>query len=168
MPTSSGGPSIPFRKASSLRHAFFILLNDQTRKYELFYYKGGRWTSWSSRPIERNASIIRWFVRNQDILQLSRVYTDDKSFAEVREEIAAFFNDNGIQVILPVYHERRLVGLLCLGVKETLAGYHSDEIDKLEQLHAKSNDFISTALTYQKAMQEQMVARTIDILRADP
>jgi serine phosphatase RsbU (regulator of sigma subunit) len=146
----------------SLHHAFFILFNDQSRKYELFYYKGDQGPL-QLPPIERNAPIIRWFVRNQDILQLSRVYTDDKSFAEVREEIASFFNNNGIQVVLPVYYERRVVGLLCLGVKETLAGYHSDEIDKLKQLHAKSNDFISMALTYQKAMHEQMVTRSIDL-----
>ncbi len=150
------------RDGLSLGHAFFILLNDQTRKYELFYFKGGQ-DKPQLPPIDRNASIIRWFVRNQDILQLSRVYTDDKSFAEVRDEIASFFNDNGIQVILPVYHERYVVGLLCLGMKETLAGYHTDEIDKLQQFYLKSSDFISTALTYQKAMQEQMVTRTIDI-----
>lgn len=150
------------REGLALRHAFFILLDDRTRKYELFYYKGADEKP-ELPPIERNASIIRWFVRNQEMLQLSRVYTDDKSFADVRDEIASFFNDNGIQVVLPIYHERRVVGLLCLGMKETLAGYHTDEIEKLKQFHTKSGEFISTALTYQKAMQEQLVTRTIDI-----
>jgi serine phosphatase RsbU (regulator of sigma subunit) len=149
----------------SLRRAFFIFLNDETRKYELYYQKGGP-EKLDLEPIERNASIIRWFVRNQDILQLSRVYTDDRSFAEVRDEIAGFFNDYGVQIILPVYYERRVVGLLCLGVKETLAGYHSDEIDKLQQLNAKSNDFISNAITYQKAVKDQMITRTIDLSAA--
>jgi sigma-B regulation protein RsbU (phosphoserine phosphatase) len=142
-----------------------VLLNDETRKFELFYHKGGQ-GAFELEPVERNASIIRWFVRNQEILQLSRVYTDDKSFADVRDEIAGFFNENGVQVILPVYYERRLVGLLCLGVKETLAGFHSDEIDKLKYLHAKSNDFISNALSYQKAVKEQMISRTIDLSSA--
>ena len=146
----------------SLHHAFFVMLNDQSRKYELYYYKGDKGPL-QLPPVERNASIIRWFVRNHDILQLSRVYTDDRSFAEVRDEIASFFNDNGIQVILPVYYERRVVGLLCLGVKETLAGYHTDEIEKLKQLHAKSNDFISTAMTYQKAIQEQLITRSLEL-----
>ena len=146
----------------SLRRAFFIFLNDETRKYELYYQKGGP-ENLDMEPIDRNASIIRWFVRNQDILQLSRVYTDDKSFAEVRDEIAGFFNDYGVQLILPVYYERRVVGLLCLGMKETLAGFHSDEIEKLRQLNAKSNDFISNAITYQKAVKEQMIGRTIDL-----
>ncbi|MBN1496204.1 MAG: SpoIIE family protein phosphatase [Spirochaetes bacterium] len=146
----------------ALRRAFFMLLNDRTRTYDIYYDKGGD-NGPQVHPLELNASIIRWFVRNQDILQLSRVYVDDASFADVREEIAAFFNNNGVQVILPMYHERMLAGLLCLGVKETLAGYHSDEIRKLKQLHPRSSDFISTALTYQKAAQEQMVARTIDL-----
>ncbi|MBP6993440.1 MAG: SpoIIE family protein phosphatase [Spirochaetes bacterium] len=149
----------------ALRRAFFILLNDETRKFELFYHKGGQ-EKFELEPIERNASIIRWFVRNQEILQLSRVYTDDKSFAEVRDEIAEFFNENGVQVILPVYYERRLVGLLCLGVKETLAGFHSDEIGKLKYLHAKSNDFISNVLSYGKAVKEQMISRTLDLSAA--
>jgi len=145
----------------SLRHAFFILLNDQTRKYELYYYKGNQ-PRFQIPPIETNASIIRWFVRNQEILQLSRVYIDEKSFAEIQADISEFFNANGVQVILPIYHTRRLVGLLCLGIKETLAGYHSDEINKLKYFSAKCNDFISSALNYQKAMKEQLVARTIE------
>jgi hypothetical protein len=145
----------------SLRHAFFILLNDQTRKYELYYYKGKQ-DQFQVPPIERNASVIRWFVRNQEILQLSRVYMDEKSFKEIQADIAEFFNANGIQVVLPIYHERRLIGLLCLGIKETLAGYHTDEINKLKYFSTKCNDFISSALTYQKAVKEQLVARTVE------
>ncbi len=146
----------------SLRHAFFILLDDETRTFKLYYYKGDI-EGFTLPPLERNSSLIRWFVRNPEMLQLSRVYTDDRSFADVRDEISSFYNDNGLQVVIPLYHERRVVGLLCLGVKETLAGYHSDEIEKLHQLQIKSNDFFSTALTYQKAMQDQMVSRTVDL-----
>lgn len=149
------------REGLSLRRVFFILLNDMTRKYELFYFKGDQ-PQFKLEPIERNASIIRWFVRNQEILQMSRVYID-KSLSEIKDEISSFFNDNGVQLMLPIYYERRLIGLLCLGVKETLSGYHTDELEKLRFFHSKSNDFISSALTYQKAVKDQLVARTIDL-----
>ena len=149
------------REGLSLRRAFFILLNDMTRKYELFYFKGDV-PQFKLEPIERNASIIRWFVRNQEILQMSRVYID-RSFSEIKDDISSFFNDNGVQIVLPIYYERRLIGLLCLGVKETLTGYHTDELEKLKFFHSKSNDFISSALTYQKAVKDQLIARTIDL-----
>jgi hypothetical protein len=146
----------------SLQQAFFLLLNDQSREYELYYHKGGS-EQIQIEPVGINASLVRWFVRNHDILMLSRVYTDDISFAEIRDDIAAFYTNNSIQVILPIYHEKNLIGLLCLGIKETLAGYNTEEIKKLVYFSAKCNDFISAALTYQKAMKEQLIARTIDL-----
>jgi serine phosphatase RsbU (regulator of sigma subunit) len=91
------------------------------------------------------------------------VYIDDRSFADIREDVLAIFNNNGIQVILPIYHERNLVGFICLGIKETLAGFRPEELEKLKYFSDKCNDFISTALTYQKATNDQLIARTIDV-----
>ncbi|HOO71115.1 MAG TPA: SpoIIE family protein phosphatase [Spirochaetota bacterium] len=147
-----------------LKHAFFIMINDETRKYEMLYYKGEN-EFFELQPVERSSSLIRWFVRNQDYLYLNRLYTDDKSFGDIkiRDEILSFYTQYNIQLVLPVYHERRVLGLLCLGEKETLAGFQPNELEKLSYFQSKSNDFISTALTYKKAMKEQFVARTLDM-----
>jgi serine phosphatase RsbU (regulator of sigma subunit) len=146
-----------------LKKAFLLLINDETRKYELFYSESSDGSTIDIDPLERNSSLIRWFIRNQDILMLSRVYTDDKSFGEIRDDITGFFIDNELQLILPLYYERRLVGLICLGDKDTLSSFQPDEVVKLGQFLQKSNDFFSTALSYEKAMKEQLQARTIDL-----
>ncbi len=146
-----------------LNRAFFLFLNDKTRKYELEYYKSGSGKTPDIPPLERNSTVVRWFVRNQDILLLDRIYTDDRSFSELREDLLNFFTENGVQLAMPVYHERRLAGLLFLGEKETLAGFHPDEIEKLRSFLRKCNDSISAALSHEKAMKEQMLSRTIEL-----
>ncbi|MCU0848115.1 MAG: SpoIIE family protein phosphatase [Spirochaetes bacterium] len=144
-----------------LNRAFLVLLNDSTRRYELAYSAGTE--SVDITPVDRASPVIRWFIRNQDMLLLGRIYTDDKSFADIRDDIAGFFVDNRVQLILPIYHERRLLGLLCLGEKESLAGFNPDEIEKLQYFQDKSNGFISTSINYERIMKEQMIGRTIDL-----
>jgi hypothetical protein len=146
-----------------LNRAFYIHMNDQSRRYELFYHKSSSDREFTVTPLERSHSLVRWFVKNQEILLLDRIYTDEKSFSDVSDDLLAFFVENGVQLAMPIYHERRLSGLLCLGEKESLAGYHPDEIEKLGFFLRKSNDFISTALSHDKAMKEQMLSRTIGL-----
>ncbi len=145
----------------NLERAFFVFLNDQTRTYNLLYSRSD--SDFSLEPVERNSSVIRWFVRNQEILLLGRVYTDDRSFTDIREDVASFFTENGIRIILPIYHDRRLVGLLCLGEKSNLSGYSPDEVEKLRYFQGKSNEFIGAAISYNRAMKQQFVERTVDL-----
>ncbi|HOW82969.1 MAG TPA: SpoIIE family protein phosphatase [Spirochaetota bacterium] len=150
------------RESLFLKHAFFIMMNDETRRYELMYRKGNN-EDFKLEPVERTSSLIRWFVRNQDYLYINRIYIDDRYFEDIRDEILAFYHKNQVQLILPIYHERRVLGLLCLGEKESLAGFQPSELEKLAYFQSKSNDFISTALTYKKAIKEQFISRTLDL-----
>jgi len=148
-----------------LRNAFFVMYGDESRKYELEYYKGKK-SGFKLEPVERSTPLIRWFLHNQDILTLSRVYVDDRAFADIRDDIVSFYSKAQVQVILPIYHERLLVGMLCLGEKDSLSGYDPKELEKLTYFQVRSNDFISTAITYKKSMKEQIIARTINLSSA--
>ena len=149
-------------KSLYLKKAFFLLFNEENMRYELTCYSGEGGKG-GVEPVDRTSSIIRWFIRNQDVLLLSRVYADDREFSEIRSDISAFFNENETQVIIPVYHERRLVGLFCLGEKESYSEFSPEEVERLQYFQNRSSAFISTAMTYQKAIKEQLVSRTIDL-----
>jgi sigma-B regulation protein RsbU (phosphoserine phosphatase) len=56
--------------------------------------------------------------------------------------------------------------MLCLGEKDSLSGYDPKELEKLTYFQVRSNDFISTAITYKKSMKEQIIARTINLSSA--
>jgi hypothetical protein len=153
------------REGLFLKHSFFVLINDETRKYELACYKGSS-EDFIITPIERTSSLVRWFVRNQDYLSINRLYIDDKAFGDIKDDILDFYETHGVQLILPFYHERRVLGLLCLGEKETLAGFQPSELEKLAYFQSKSNDVVSTAMTYKQAMKEQFVSRTLELSTA--
>lgn len=143
-----------------LKSSFFLMFNNDNRKYELFYARGGEMQVDS---LERNAMLIRWFVRNQEVLNLDQVYIDDKNFGDIRDEVVSFFTLNKVKMVLPIYHRRMVLGLLCLGDKDSLAGFKPDEIEKLQHFQSESNIQISNALTYEEAKREQFVSRTIDL-----
>ncbi len=143
-----------------LKKAFFVMYNNASRRYERYYEKG---EAVDFEPLERNSPVIRWFVRNQELLHLDRVYVDDRNFGDIREDVAGFFEKTGARMILPIYHRRTVLGLICLGEKDTLAGYRPDEITKLEYFQKECNVLISNALTYEEAMREQFITRTINL-----
>ncbi len=145
-----------------LKNAFFMMLDEKSRRYEKVYSRSMEGES-VIEPLDRNSPLIRWFIRNQELLMIGRVYTDDRTFADVRDDIISFFVDNEVEVIAPVYYERRLYGLLCLGGKESLAGFRPEEIEKLEYLQMKCSDFITTAINYDKAMKQQFLARSVNL-----
>ncbi len=143
-----------------LKTAFFIMYNNQTRLYELFYLKGEQI---AVDPVERNSPMIRWFARNQEVLPLDRVYVDDENFGSIRDELANFFIKNTIKVILPIYHRRTVLGLFCLGEKDSLAAFKPTEIEKLAFFQKESNVHISGALTHEEAIREQKISREIEL-----
>ncbi|MCX7679626.1 MAG: SpoIIE family protein phosphatase [Spirochaetes bacterium] len=142
-----------------LKHACFIMYNANTRRYELFYGKG---EMGEIEPVDRSAPIIRWFARNQELLPLDRIYIDDENFAPLREELSEFYVKNKIKLILPIYHRRMVLGLLCLGEKDTLAAFKPAELSKLEFFQKECNVHISGAITYEEAIREQKIAQEIE------
>lgn len=143
-----------------LKKAFFIMYDNETRNYELFYHIGEE----PPAPVlQRNSSIIRWFVRNQDILSVDRVYKDERSFTDIQDDFITFYSVNQVVVVIPIYHGRRVIGLMCLGEKDSLAAFKPDELEMLEYFASESSLNISNAITYQESKQEQLIQRTITL-----
>jgi len=147
-------------KSLFLKRAFFMLLNEKTRKYELFYYTGDG--SKTVESMERNSILIRWFVRNQDMLLRQNIYRDN-NFEGIRDQFVEFYEKNETRIVIPVYHAKRVIGLLCMGSKNSLSAFTPDEIQKLKFFHQQCNEYISTALSYEQAIKEQLVQRTIEL-----
>lgn len=143
-----------------LKHAFFLMFSAEAKRFVVYYGKG---VSGEISPLDRNSPVIRWFVRNPDVLTVERVYTDDREFSEIRNEFLDFFNANKLRLVMPIYHERRVLGLLCLGEKDTLAAFKPAEIEKLRSFLSGSNVHISNALAYEESKQQQMIARAMDL-----
>ena len=144
-----------------LKTAFILLFNEKTRKYELNYNKAKN--KLEVEPLERNSIIIRWFLQNQENLTRTRIYRDENEFSEIKEPFLNFFKQNDLRIVLPIYHENRVLALICLGSKENLSMFSKDQLEKLRYFRNESNEFISTALTYKTAQEEQFIARTVDL-----
>jgi len=145
-----------------LKNAFFVMLSEDLRGYSLFYGRGSIKKK-EFAQISKGASIIRWFIRNRELLTKGRVFNDEKTFGEIREDLLKFFDEYDVLFILPIFHERRLLGLICLGPKDSLAAYTPEEIIRLADFQVESNQYISTALSYEKARKEQFMDRTVEV-----
>ncbi len=143
-----------------LKSACFLGYDPASRRYELYYQKGEKNPV---APLDRSSNVIRWFIRNQEILNLDRIYTDDRNFADIRQEFLDFFTKNEIKIVLPVYHEKRVLGFICLGDKDSLISFKPDELEKLSNFLSSSNIHISNALTYEESKRQQLITRTLDL-----
>ncbi len=147
-----------------LHNIMFLWFIDKTRKYELLYYRNIDTTkAVVLAPIDRAAVLIRWFVLNHGILSMEGIYSGGERLDPVKDELIGFYESNDIEIILPIFHERMLYGLLCLGPKAKDLSYSEKEMELINMFHQKSNDIISTIFFYEKAMKEQFVTRTKEL-----
>ncbi|HNX22883.1 MAG TPA: SpoIIE family protein phosphatase [Spirochaetota bacterium] len=144
-----------------LTRALFFIYDEETRGFKKNFDTSD--SPEEAESVDRHSPLIIWFARNQEILPLNRVYTDDQSFKPIRNEVTDFFNRYDISAILPLYYENRIYGMLCLGKKENMKSLTPDELDKLEEFRIRSNDFIITALAYDKAKQDQFISRSLGL-----
>jgi len=160
--------SLELHKGLGLTRTLFFKYDEETRGFTKYFDTSA--SAEEAVTIDRHFPLIIWFARNQEILPLNRVYTDDLSFKPIRDEVAGFFNRFNINAILPLYYDNRIYGMLCLGKKENMKSLTPDELEKLEEFRIRSNDFIITALAYDKAKQDQFISRSLglsgNILRA--
>ena len=149
-------------KSLSLQKSVFLMYNNDSRHYEPVHASSGTDLS-AIEPLDRNSTLVRWFARNPDILTRGRIYTDDLNFGAIREDMTSFYSKNDFRLVIPLYHERRLIALICLGEKESLVGYTPDELEKLSFFQRECNEMLSTSLLYEEGMRKQMVSRTRDL-----
>jgi hypothetical protein len=153
--------SLELHQGLGLTRTLFFIYDEDTRGFKKSFDTST--SEDNAASIDRHFPLIIWFARNQEILPLNRVYTDDQSFKPIREEVSDFFNRFDISAILPLYYENRIYGMLCLGKKENMKSLTPDELDKLEEFRIRSNDFIITALAYDKAKQDQFISRSLGL-----
>lgn len=153
--------SIELHQGLGLTRTLFFIYDEETRGFKKSFDTNT--SEDNAASIDRHFPLIIWFARNQEILPLNRVYTDDQSFKPIREEVSDFFNRFDISAILPLYYENRIYGMLCLGKKENMKSITPDELGKLEEFRIRSNDFIITALAYDKAKQDQFISRSLGL-----
>lgn len=143
-----------------LKNASFLEYNLNEKKFDMYYSRGDQEDSSFTGDV---TPVVNWFLDNDNILQLNRLYTDEKSFSESRDVFLEFFNKYGIKIILPVYHRNGVLGLFGLGEKVSQSGYKLYEVMKLETFRREINIHISNAFTYKEAMRDELLQRTLDL-----
>lgn len=149
------------QKGMGLVRTIFFRYDDERRLFAKTYD-----TDRNALPdevIERNFPLIQWFTRNQEILPLNRIYTDEESFRTIRTPVAQFFSKYDARAILPLYYENRIYGMLCLGMKENMSSITPDEIEKLNDFRLSANEFMVTSLAYDKAKKDQFISRSLEL-----
>jgi len=152
--------TMDIHKGMGLLRSLFFIYDDENK---LFHKAFDTDNKSAEDTLERYSPLIKWFARNQELLPKNRIFADDDSFKVSRGEIADFFDKYDIALILPFYYENRINGILCLGRKENLTGFSPDEVEKISEYRARANDFITSALTFDKAKKEQFISRSLNL-----
>lgn len=145
-----------------LKGSAFYLFDDEERHYSILKKNGHVFES-SPDFIERRHPLVRLLLRRYGLITLDHLYVDESLPDEIKRDLPVFFTENSIRIAIPVYHERRLLGILFLSEKETGAGFTPSEISKLEYFQQRSSVFISAAVAYKQAAKEQLVSRTVEL-----
>jgi serine phosphatase RsbU (regulator of sigma subunit) len=64
---------------------------------------------------------------------------------------------------LPVYNNKQIIGLICLGEKDPVALYKSGEITKLQRFNRELNRLVSNAIDYEEWNHGQFASGILDL-----
>ncbi|MFH0976064.1 MAG: SpoIIE family protein phosphatase [Spirochaetota bacterium] len=143
-----------------IKNIFAMLLNRNTKNFELFYFKG---QNPDIKPIDINSQVIRWFVRYNMPLNMDKIYIEEEIYGEIREDILNLFRGLDVKIILPLFNDKQITGLVCLGEKSSMASYKSDEIAILRQFNNESNVYITNAIDHEEWSKGQLVSGILDL-----
>ena len=144
----------------SVKNSFAMLLNRKDKTFEKFYFKG---QDPDIKSLDINSSVIQWFSRNTNVLNLDNILTDPDDYIEIKDDVINIFFRLNIKVILPVYNNKQIIGIICLGEKKSVSLYKLDEISKLQQFNNESNLRITNAIDYEEWNKGQFISGILDL-----
>jgi serine phosphatase RsbU (regulator of sigma subunit) len=147
-------------ESSSAKNVYTMLFNKNSKLFEQFYSKGQKS---DIKSIDLNLPVIKWLALNNEVLNVEKIFLDEKSFSEIKKDILELFFALNIKIILPVFNDKQIIGIICLGEKSSMASYKSDEIAKLQQFNLESNRHITNAINYAEWNQGQFVSGILDL-----
>ncbi len=77
-----------------LKSAFFILFSNENKRYELVYQRGRRGSPAAGEGLSRGTVVHT----EPGGAARGQVYTDEKSFAEIRDDFLQFFSAGGVRI----------------------------------------------------------------------
>jgi serine phosphatase RsbU (regulator of sigma subunit) len=143
-----------------IKNVYTLLFNKKTKQFEYYYSKGQKP---DIKPVDVNSPVIKWLAINNEVLNVEKIFLDEKSFADIRKDVVEIFFALNTKIILPVFHDKQIIGIICLGEKKSMSSYKSDEVAKLQQFNLESNRHITNAIDYAEWNQGQFVSGILDL-----
>ncbi|MBN2401255.1 MAG: SpoIIE family protein phosphatase [Spirochaetes bacterium] len=144
----------------SVKNIYTMLFNKNTKTFDLFYFKGKKT---DIKPIDVNSQVIKWLARGTEVLNVENIFLDEKAYIEIKKDIMELFFDSNIKIILPVFNDKQIIGIICLGEKNSIASYKADEIGKLQRFNIESSRYITNAIDYAEWNQGQFESGILDL-----
>jgi len=106
----------------------------------------------------------RWLQVHQRILEREQVEADPQ-YASIKEEALSFFNQNSLELLIPVVMEGKVNALIGIGKKENLQAYTLKDIELLENMGRQIGITIDNAMHHEDIVEKERLAEEMKLGR---
>ncbi|MBI3597304.1 MAG: response regulator [Nitrospirae bacterium] len=96
---------------------------------------------------DRHNSFLKWLERTNELAELDLIEADPR-YSAVKENAKQYFNDVQGKLVVPLTHDRKLLGVINLGQKKNLKPYTGLDLDFLSHLKVEASIAFSNSLLY--------------------
>ncbi|MFW9996821.1 MAG: ATP-binding protein [Candidatus Odinarchaeota archaeon] len=130
-------------------NTMIMLLNEDGSKYHVKKHAGSKKNNEISNLfLEKNKEIVNWLVRTKKPLIRDEAVRDSHLRAII-EENSNVFDNTGISVIIPIFLQQELVGIVNLGDKRSGEVYSDEDLQYLGTLVNQTAVAYDNAVLYQ-------------------
>jgi len=141
--------------AIKIERGGILLRQDSPAQFESAVARGYE-IPYTLKPLEPNHPIILALESKPRAFQINDVQEFDE-FQPHREYILKIMNNLGIVLVIPIFFEKRLIGILGLGAKKSGAWYSSEDIDLLQTLMNQ------TAVSIENARKVEELKKMVEL-----
>ena len=106
------------------------------------------------RELHHNSPLCKWLMEHRDILEKEQIEVDPQ-YGEIKGEALAWFQEQDIELIVPLVVKDKVEAILGLGRKENLQSYISQDIRLLKKLGQEAGVTVFNALHYEDLAEKE-------------
>jgi len=108
----------------------------------------------SQKEILCSVPLCQWLIEHQDILEKEQLEMDPQ-YQPIKQEAARFFQDQDLELIIPLIFENKVTAILGLGKKENLRAYIVKDLQLLKKLGQEVGVTVYNALHHEDIVEKE-------------
>ncbi|MBU1078771.1 MAG: response regulator, partial [Spirochaetes bacterium] len=123
-------------------------------------YKSKKFTG----PLQAGESVLKWLQKEKDVVEIDVIISDPR-YVKIKENMMGLFEEIDAEILVPVVHNDKLLGMMGLSKKKNMKNYTDLDIKFLKDLSMELGIALANSLMFETVNRQNVELKELDKLK---